>query len=194
MNDPRDALEFPYRVGRIARAHGLEGDVVAQLFRRRDHALDPERLAAKRLKRPMPVEIEHADETLEQLFVTRVRWLDPVRVVLRFDGVVDRDAAEDLVGAYLDFDPERLAPELSDEVDRCFDARVLDADSGRRLGEVEAIRDNGAQALLELRLEGDEEPSALVPVVPELVVEIGADDEGRWVRLRPLPGLLEVNR
>jgi 16S rRNA processing protein RimM len=184
--------DFPLRVGRVARAHALRGEVVLQLLRRREHAADLKSLALRRLARPLDVELEHPDETLERHRVTHVRWLDPVRAVLRLEGVEDRDAAEALQGAYLDVDPERLAPELCDAVDACFGARVLDADAGDHLGWVGAIRDNGAQALLEIELDGGGE--ALVPVVPELVTETGVDEEGRFVRVRPLPGLLEVNR
>lgn len=188
--------EYAYRLGRIARAHGVRGEVVVQLFRRRAEVAGSEGQRWVRLRRPLPVEIEHLDERLEHRFVTHVRWLDPLRVVMRFSGLSDRARAEAMVGAYVDVDPSHLAPEVHDAIDACFDARVLDADTGALLGWVEAIRDNGAQALLEIRLEGDEEDAepALVPVVPEIVAAIEADAEGRLVRIRPIPGLLEVNR
>lgn len=183
------AIDFPYRIGRIARAHGLKGDVVLQLFRRRIRDDYPTVFA--RLSPPFEVELEHLDERVERLQVTHLRWLDPLRLVLRWAGDPDRTDAERRVGTYLDAHPDRLPSLLVDPVDACFEARAIHAQTGASLGEVVAIRDNGAQALLELELPSGGE--ALVPCVPELVVEIGADAEGRFVRIAPLPGLLEVN-
>ncbi|MEL6186684.1 MAG: hypothetical protein AAFU79_18850 [Myxococcota bacterium] len=183
------ASDFPYRIGRVARAHGLKGDVVLQLFRRR--VRDAYADGWVRLSPPFPAELEHLDERLERVSVTHLRWLDPLRVVLRVSGWSDREAAERRIGTYLDAHPEHLPSALTDPVDACFEARALHAESGEPLGEVIAIRDNGAQALLELELEGGAE--ALVPYVPELVVEVGTDEAGRFVRILPLPGLLEVN-
>lgn len=189
---PDPQTVFTYRVGRIGRPHGLRGELVLQLFRRRDRS-DVVGPRWVRLRAALEAELEHPDERLERVRVTHIRWVDPLRTVLRLDGVQDRLAAERLLGCYFDLDPGRLVPELNDDVDGCFGARVLDAESGTLLGSVFAIRDNGAQPLLEIVLAGREEPSALVPVVPELVPEIDSDAGGRYVRIRPLPGLLEVN-
>ena len=187
-----EALDFPYRTGRIARAHGLKGDVLVQFFRRREHAADPKKCKMLKLRHPLLAELEFQDESLERVEVTHIRWLDPIRAVLRLSECQDRDTAEQLVGAYFDVDPERLALELHDDVDACFEARAIDADSGRSLGEVIRITDNGAQALLELEMSEGE--TALIPVVGELVVKVGRDNNGRFVHIRPLPGLLEANR
>lgn len=183
-------VPFPYRVGRLSRPHGLRGEVVAQLFRRRDHAADPKRQRWLPLKPPLAVEIEDRTEALERLTVTHVRWLDPIRVVLRVAELTDRDHAEARIGAYLDIDPARLNDALHDEVDRCFEAEVRHAETGELLGEVFAIRDNGAQALLEIELAADGS-MALVPYVPAFVEGVEAEGDSRVVRIRPIPGLLE---
>lgn len=183
---------YPYRIGRIARPHGLKGDLVLQLFRRRDRGADPDDHRLRKLAPPWPAEVEREDGRYVQIRVTHARWLDPMRMVLRLDGVGDRTAAEAWVGVYFDVHPDQLPLLVADEVDACFEARVLDADTQANLGEVVAIRDNGAQALLEILLE--DESLALVPFVPQLVTEVGADEGGRFVRISPLPGLLEVNR
>ncbi len=180
-----DLTAFPYRIGRIARAHGLKGELMLQCFRRRDDRT----LAQRRLARPMELELSHPDERLEPATLTHLRWIDGSRVILRLTGFEDRDQAEARVGCYVDVDPARLAPELGDEVDRCFGAEAWDEEQGARIGTIEAIRDNGAQALLEIGLDGGGE--ALVPAVPPIL--LGIDADGR-VLLRPPPGLLEVNR
>ncbi|MBX2813201.1 MAG: hypothetical protein KTR25_15410 [Myxococcales bacterium] len=186
-------VDFAYRIGRVSRSHGLGGEVLVQFFRRRELALQSEYCRWRRLRRRLSVELEYADETIQPMEVTHVRWIDPLRAVLRIAACEDRTAADRLVGAYVDVDPGTLVPELHDDVDQCFDARVLHAESGQHLGMVRRITDNGAQALLEIDLlEGGQ---ALVPVVPDIVVEIGCDAEGRRsVTVLPLPGLFEANR
>lgn len=187
-----EPVPFPHRIGRVARAHGLRGEVLVQMFRRRALGADPARMKFRKLTRPLEVEVEYPDERLERLHVSHVRWVDPIRVVLRITELQDRDEAEALAGCYLDIDPEQPSPALLDDIDGAFGARALDADDGRVLGEIFAIRDNGAQALFELTLDADPEQSALVPVVEDFVAEIGRDDAGRFVRLRLIDGLLEV--
>ena len=180
---------FPYRIGRVARPHGLRGELMVQLFRRRDLALDEARHHWRRLKHPQLVELEDELERLERLTLTHIRWLDPIRVVLRFAEIGDRTEAEARIGSYLDLDPEGLRPELNDEVDRCFLAEVRHAETDAVLGQVVAIRDNGAQALLEVETP-DEGERVLVPFVPAFVVEVHAlPGEPRRVRLSPIPGL-----
>lgn len=167
--------------------------MLVQFFRKRELALQPECARWRRLRRHLPIELEHPDETIQHMEVTHVRWVDPIRAVLRIAGFEDRTLAERLVGAYVDIDPESWSPELHDEIDQCFDARVLHAESGEHLGDVRIITDNGAQAILEVDLlDGGQ---AMVPVVPGIVMDIGRDSEGRrTVKIMPIPGLLEANR
>lgn len=166
---------------------------MVQMFRRRGLA-DTLGLGQVRLKAPLASELEYPDERLERVWVSHARWLDPVRVVLWLEGVRDRTQAEARQGCYVDVDPTRLVDELTDAIDACFGARVIDADTGAMLGEIAAIRDNGAQPLFEMRRVG---PGAadpvLIPAVPELVPELHTGGEDRWVRVRVLPGLLEAN-
>lgn len=183
-----DSLPFPYRIGRVSRAHGLRGELLVQLFRRRPNGMHPAAHRFRKLKQPMPIELEYETERLEPLEVTHAKWVDPIRLVVRLAGVDDRDGAEARVGCYFDVDPSRFDPAIADEVDRAFDAEVVDADSGERLGEVQAIRDNGAQALLEIDV-GKDEP-VLVPVVEAFVTAIEREGDTARVRLRPIPGLL----
>lgn len=192
MTDDAETDTYPYRIGRVARPHGLKGDVVLQLFRRRGFGAHGEDHRLQRLDPPWSAEVEREDGRVDEVQVTHARWLDPIRLILRLRGVADRTAAEGLVGVYFDAHPDQLPEWIADPVDACFEARAVHAESGEALGEVVAIRDNGAQALLEIELVDG--ALALVPFVAEMVVEVGVDEKGRFVRVQPLPGLLEVNR
>lgn len=184
--------DFAYRTGRIARGHGLRGEVLVQFFRKRDLALEPSRLKWKRLSPPFAAELEYQDEQTETVTITHVRWLDPIRVVLRIEESQNRNDADRCTGAYFDVDPGFLIPELHDDVDACFEARVIDAESEQNVGQVQRISDNGAQALLDVELiDGG---WALIPFVEAIVEAVGEDELGRYVKVRPMPGLLEANK
>lgn len=224
-------IHFEHRIGRLSRAIGLRGELQLQLFRPRPQGYDSDNLVWKKLKPPLPVELDgeavryesgassdalleddqrgrfiQTDHRFEQLSITHVRWLGPQNVAVRFAEVQDRQGAERRIGKYLDVSKDSFQPRLFDEVDRCFGLKVRHVDTKALLGTVCAIRDNGAQALLEIELEEamptatgivdplqepgelEDEPTrtALVPFVPEFVVRI----EEATVWLRPIEGLL----
>ncbi len=118
-----------------------------------------------------------------------VSWIDPVRVRIHLEGVDDRDAAERLQGAYVDWDPDALPAKLCDSFDEFFGAEVQLQGSEEALGRIWSIRDNGAHPLLVI---GEEE--LLVPCVPEFVEPPRIEGERKIVTLQPIPGLLEANR
>ena len=180
-------LEFPYRVARITKAHGLKGELSVHFFRFRSIAAVPSALRWRKLKKPIPVEIEFEDEQFVQRHLTHVRWVDPMKATIRLQELSDRTEAERYAGAMLDLDPSHFPPELMDEADHCFGARVIN-EQGAYLGDVVALRDNGAQALLVI---GEDE--VLVPFVDQFILEVGSDSEGKFVRINPIPGLLEAN-
>lgn len=178
---------FVYRIGRILRAHALRGDVVIQRFRAVD--VPSEALKSRRIKTEAPLLLERDDWASGRLTaLSRIRWIDPTRAVVQLDGIDDRDSAEALQGAFVDLDPARLPVGLTDEVDAVFGATAIHDETGDVLGEVEDIRDNGAQAILQI---GDE-PGVLVPWVEAFIAGVEPGPPVR-VRIRPIPGLLEAN-
>ena len=178
---------FVYRVGRLLKAHALRGDVVVQRFRALPITVDD--LKGRRVKGEAPILLERDDWPRGRWTRLRhIRWLDPTRAVVHLDGIDDRDAAEAVQGAFVDLDPARLPAELTDEVDAVFGAQAVDADTGAPLGEITDIRDNGAQAILEI---GDE-PGILVPWVEAFIAGVDAGPP-KTVKIRPIPGLLEAN-
>jgi 16S rRNA processing protein RimM len=127
MAEP-DRLE----VGRIGRAHGLRGEVAVTLSSDR-----AERLA-------VGSELFTDDRTL---VVVSARPHQQ-RMLVRFEGVDDRTAAEALLGVVLSAVP---LPSGEDElwVHELIGARVVDA-HGTELGTVEAVEANPASDLLVL--------------------------------------------
>ncbi len=112
------------------------------------------------------------------------------RLIVAFEGVLDRNAAEELRGVRLCVDSAEVGePEDPDEFHdfRLIGLAVVDAD-GTRLGEVVRVDHGPAADLLVVRLTGGRE--ALVPFVRAIVPTV--DVAGGRIVLTPPPGLLEL--
>lgn len=149
-------------VGRIAKAHGLNGEVNVMLVSNRDERVAPGSV------------LETDVGALEVLSSRRHgdRWL------VRFDGHTDRTAADALRGLVLRARPLDDPDELW--VHDLVGCRVLSADGVDR-GVVESVQDNPAADLLVL------DSGALVPVV--FVVDGPTDGV---VHVDVPPGLFEL--
>ncbi|AQZ66064.1 ribosome maturation factor RimM [[Actinomadura] parvosata subsp. kistnae] len=162
-------------VGRIGRPHGVRGDVTVEV--RTD---DPE----LRFAVGTPVATDPADRG--PLVVTGRRWHKGV-LLLTFEGVTDRDAAEELRGTMLVIDSSEVTP--SDDPDEFHDHQLIglavETVSGEAVGEVEDVLHHG-QDLLVVRRKGQED--ALIPFVRALVPEVDVE-AGRLV-VDPPEGLL----
>jgi len=148
-------------VGRIGRAHGLNGEVAVTFTTNRDerHAVGSELFAGERRL------------VVESVRPHQQRWL------IRFAGIHDRDAAEDLRGVLLTAEP--LGELGADEAwaHDLIGCEVRDT-SDRRCGEVVALEANPAGDLLVLDTGG---------LVPMRFVLEHADGV---VRIDPPEGLL----
>lgn len=163
-------------VGRIGRPHGVRGEVAVEV--RTD---DPdERFAPGSVLRTDPAE-------RGPLTVARVRR-HADRLLITFDGINDRDAADDLRGTYLVIDSAEL-PALADPDEfhdhELLGLAVLTAD-GARVGVVDDVTHLGQDILVVRRDDGAE---ALVPFVREIVPEVDVA-AGRLV-ITPPPGLVD---
>ena len=144
-------------VGRIAKAHGLRGEVIVELTTNRTERLD----AGSRLTTP-------EGRVLQVLLATphQHRW------IVAFDGVFDREAADALRGTRL------LAEPIEDPsalwVHELIGSEVVDAE-GRSRGQVTGVVANPASDLLELsgghlvplRFVTSHAPGRIVVDVPE---------------------------
>ncbi|SDQ97491.1 ribosome maturation factor RimM [Thermostaphylospora chromogena] len=164
-------------VGRIGRPHGVRGEVTVDV--RTD---DPDRRFA-------------VGSTLD----TDPPSAGPLRVrstrnhagllLVRFDGVDDRNAAEALRGTLLVVDAEDLPP--LDDPDEFYDHQLIGLAvwtvDGERVGQVADVLHHGQDLLVVRR--GTEE--VYVPFVRALVPEVDLDG-GRLV-IDPPPGLLNAD-
>jgi 16S rRNA processing protein RimM len=162
-------------IGRIGKPHGIRGEVSVEL--RTD---EPERRFA-------PRERLVAEGSGRTFVVAGYRWHQG-RLLVRFEGIDDRTAAEAARGSMLTalVDPAELPEEEDSYYDRqLVGLRVLTAD-GADAGEVTFVVHLPAQDLLEIRTpEGDR----LVPVVSALVPTV--DLAAGTLTLADIEGLLD---
>lgn len=164
-------------VGQVARAHGVRGEVVVAV--RTD---DPGRRFAPGMKLAADPP-EHAPLT-----VVSSRWHSG-RLIIAFEGVRDRTAAEGLRGTLLVLDSSELgSPEDPDEFyDHQLIGLAVVTVRGEPAGVVADVLHHG-QDLLVVRREG-QPGETLVPFVGAIVTEVDGA-AGRLV-IDPPPGLLD---
>jgi 16S rRNA processing protein RimM len=162
----------------IARPQGLRGEVIAELL-----TDFPERFAELDQLR-----IKRADgETLHaRLEHTRIH---KGRIVLKFSGCDDIDAAEKFRGARVLVTREELV-ELP--ADTYFEFDLIDCEvrtvEGRRVGRVAGVQNYGAAPLLSVR--DEEQREYLIPLTLSICVEI--DVAHKRIVIDPPEGLLEL--
>jgi 16S rRNA processing protein RimM len=164
-------------VARIGRAHGIKGEVTVEVRTDEPESrLAPGAVLATDPPRPAPLTIERG----------RVH---SGRLLLRFEGVDDRDAAEALRNTLLiaEIDPD----EQPEDPDEFYDHQLVDLDvvtrDGTDVGRVEEVAHPPGQDLLVVRREDGGE--ALIPFVTEIVPEV--DLAAQRIVVDPPPGLLD---
>ncbi|WP_433468018.1 ribosome maturation factor RimM [Spirillospora sp. CA-128828] len=168
-------MSEPLVVGRIGRPHGVRGEVTIDV--RTD---DPESRFA------VGTVIATDPGTAGPLTIERARRHSG-RLLVRFAGIGDRDAAEALRGAWLVVDPGDIPP--SADPDDFHDQEliglaVVTAD-GADVGWVAEVLHHGQDLLVVRGTAGE----TLVPFVTALVPEV--DVSGGRLVIDPPPGLLD---
>ncbi|MER7566636.1 ribosome maturation factor RimM [Streptomyces sp. NPDC097941] len=164
-------------VARIGRAHGIKGDVTVEV--RTD---EPElRLA--------PGAVLATDPASTGPLTIEAGRVHSGRLLLRFEGVKDRSAAEALRNTLLiaEVDPE----ELPEEEDEYYDHQLMDLDvvtaDGVEVGRITEISHLPSQDLFIVeRPDGSE---VLIPFVEEIVAEIDLAEQKAVIT--PPPGLID---
>ncbi|MFI0409594.1 ribosome maturation factor RimM [Actinomadura sp. 3N508] len=167
-------MSEPLVVGRIGRPHGVRGEVTIDV--RTD---EPDtRFAAG-------TEIVTDPAATGPLTVERVRWHSG-RLLVRFAGIGDRNAAEELRGTWLVIDSGEIHPSADpdDFHDRELIGLAVVTAEGADVGRVADVLHHG-QDLLVVDGPGGE---TLVPFVTALVPEV--DVPGGRLVIDPPPGLL----
>jgi 16S rRNA processing protein RimM len=167
-------------VGRVAKAHGVTGEVVVEI--RTD---DPDaRFAAGSSLRGRP-----SRGGPESRYVVESVREHSGRLLVRLDGVADRNAAESLKGTVFLVDTADLPP--IDDPDEFYDHQLegllVVTTAGTPIGSVAEVLHTAAGELLSVRAE---EGEVLVPFVSAIVTSVSLAD--RTIEIDPPEGLLEL--
>lgn len=110
-------------------------------------------------------------------------------VVLKLEGINDRDAAEKARGKLIYITEEDL-PELEEGEFYIRDliGMAVYEENGQKIGEVSDVIQNSAQDIFEI--ETEENKKVLIPRVDEFVLDI--DAESREIKVRLIEGLLDL--
>jgi len=166
-------------VARIGRAHGIKGEVTVEV--RTD---EPElRLA--------PGAVLATDPATAGPLTIETGRVHSGRLLLRFEGVKDRTAAEALRNILLiaDVDPA----ELPEDPEEFYDHQLMDLDvvlaDGTEIGRITEITHLPSQDLFIVeRPDGSE---VMIPFVEEIVSEIDLDEQRAVIT--PPPGLIDAS-
>jgi 16S rRNA processing protein RimM len=166
-------------VGRIGRAHGIRGSVVVSV-----------RTDEPGLRFAAGSRLDTDPAGLGPLTVVATRWQSG-ELVIRFKGVQDRSAAEELRGVWLSVDSATLAPlddpdEFRDHELVGLSVRTVD---GTPVGVVADVLHHG-QDLLAVRPATPNGDEILVPFVKAIVPEV--DLVAGVLVIDPPPGLLNL--
>ncbi|MFK4834410.1 ribosome maturation factor RimM [Microbacterium sp. ZW T2_14] len=168
------------RVGRLVKAHGLKGAIKLELY-----TDDPEGRFVPGATFTLQVP-ESSPWHGKPLTVREFRWMNSHPVAF-FDGVDDREAAEELLRAILWVDQDLEATPTED--DAWFDHQLVGLDvvrDGQVIGKVARVDHMPAQDLLIVKVRDEE---VLVPFVKAIVPEV--DVAGGRVIVTPPAGLFE---
>ncbi len=165
-------------VGRIARPHGLRGDLV----------INPETDFVEERFRPGAVFWTRSARGDEQLTIRAVRLQGP-RPILAFEGVASIEDAERFAGLELRVPEDTLQPlEHGQYYLHQLAGCAVMTTSGVRVGTVRKVE--GGVGSSRLVVDG-ERGEVLVPLASDICVEI--DVAGKQIRIEPPEGLLGLN-
>jgi len=159
----------------VVKAHGVRGDAVIEL-----HTDEP--------KRRFAVGSSVAVEGTKRRLTVRTSRHQAGRLVVGFDGLTTREAAEALVGAVLVAEvPDDERPTGDDEYyDRQLVGLTVQLGDGRIVGQVADVMHGPAQDILVISTDAGER---LVPFVDALVPSV--DVAAGRITVADLPGLLD---
>lgn len=165
-------------VGRIGRPHGIRGAVTVECRTDEPEERFADGAALLVATREAP------------LVVARSQWHSG-RLLVEFEGVHDRTAAEALRGMLLEV--ERSDEERPGDPEEFYDSALVgctvQTTQGARIGIVREVAHLPGQDLLVVGAEGIDDAEVLVPFVMAIVPEV--DLGRRVIVIDPPPGLLE---
>jgi len=128
-------------IGKVVRPHGIKGELVI-----RPQAVEDEEIFTDNVTYYLC-----AGEFEEQVLVTNIRW-HKGDVLLKIDGIEDRNAAEEYRNCAVKIPDESLPelPQYTYFIDDVVGCTVVDS-AGNALGEVGGVLPTGAVAVLEIQ-------------------------------------------
>ena len=156
--------------GKVTKAHGLGGEVTVLVLSEVEERFEPGSVLHLEGGRELTVAATRPDRG---------------RLLVMFDGVADRTAAEQLHGRYL-FVREDEAPDLPEGSfwpHQLVGCEVV-TDAGRALGEIREVVLGVAN---DIWVTGPPSDEVLIPALNDVVVSV--DVPGRRVVVRDIPGL-----
>lgn len=165
----------PILIGLVAKAHGIQGEVVVQPTTDTPGRFDPGRVIAATFPSGAGRTLKVATSRPFQQ-----RWL------VRFEGIETRNDAETLHGAELTIRRDQVAPLPEGRFYR-FELEGLEAATpdGRALGRVEEVFSTGSNDVIVLR--GGPRGELLVPLLDTVLIAV--DRDAGTITLAPPPGL-----
>jgi 16S rRNA processing protein RimM len=175
-----EAVQGDYvTIARVVRSRGNRGEVAAEDLSDGDQRFtEGARLC---LKDPSG---KRSESVLER------SWRHQGRLILKFVGVDSIGDAELLRGSEVQILRSELGPPPEGEFyfDDLIGAKIVEAGTGREIGEVEDVVEAGGPMLLQVRAAGRE---VLIPFAKHICVEI--EPENGVIRVRLPEGLEELN-
>ncbi len=167
------------KVGWVKDAHSLKGEVYVQLHARTADWLDS--------TNELHLQLNEGD-AIQAYVIERAK---PFKegLIVKFEGVTDRTAAEGLRKAKVFVDEELLVAAPGDAV---YLNQLLDFsvdDKGHAVGQIVGFMSNGPQDLLRIARPGASE--ALVPLVDAYILSI--DFDKKQISMDLPPGLLNID-
>lgn len=164
-------------VGRIGRAHGIQGEVSVDVL-----TDFPERFGAGE-----SIYIGPASGPVNEPATILSSRPHRDRLLLRFDMSVDRDLAQQLTGQFLYIPAEEARPL---DPDTFYPHQLLGLEvvtvEGEALGRVRELMETGAADVLIVQ---GAERTVLLPMIAAVIAEV--DLAGGRILVTPLPGLLD---
>ena len=169
--------ESVYKIGKIGKPHGVDGEVA---FHFDDDVFD--RTDADYL-------VLDIDGILVPFFIDEYRFKSDETALVRFADIDTQDKARGLTGCEVYF-PREHSDSDGDSLSwaEIVGFHVVDAQSGKTVGEIRSVDDSTINTLFELVTNSGDD--LLVPASDDLIVNVDAD--GRRIEMQLPEGLLDI--
>lgn len=164
-------------IGKVAKAHGIKGELKLISFSGELESISRHKTLTL---------ISHSNEISSVFNVLKSR-IGNKEVIVRLEGVDDRNQAEELAGWGV-LALKKDLPELAEDEFYLHELEgiTVATENGVIVGRVEGFFDNGSHDILVIKNEKDE---ILIPLIPGMIVKRTHDR----LTIAPPPGLLNMN-